>query len=101
MPWKETCPMEQRKAFIRSWLTRQYTMVELCDAFEIAPKTGYKWIARFKELGEAGLVEHSRARHFHPNATPRKILDLLLATRRDHPTYGPKKLVAMLQRQFL
>ncbi len=36
MPWKETCIMDQRRAFIEAWLSREFTMAELCRRFDIA-----------------------------------------------------------------
>jgi len=45
---------------------------EICERFEISRKTGYKWLARYKESGPAGLLERSRRPHHSPNATPRR-----------------------------
>ena len=35
MPWKETCAMEEREAFVQAWLSREFTMSELCERFEV------------------------------------------------------------------
>ena len=37
------------------------------------------------------------APHRHPNQTGREVVERLIATRQEHPTWGPKKLVAWLQ----
>ena len=51
MPWKETCPMDERQRFISDWLKRDWTMSDLCAHYDISRKTGYKWLDRFKEGG--------------------------------------------------
>jgi len=56
MPWKETCTMNERESFIQSWLSRCFSVTELCERFGISRKTGYKWIRRFKAEGMTGLV---------------------------------------------
>ncbi|MDH3673253.1 MAG: helix-turn-helix domain-containing protein [Gammaproteobacteria bacterium] len=47
MPWKETCAMQQRQAFIEAWLSREFSKSELCRRFGISRPTGDKWIERF------------------------------------------------------
>ncbi|BCS31229.1 hypothetical protein TBR22_A04290 [Luteitalea sp. TBR-22] len=46
MPWKETCPMDQRVAFIADWLREGWTMTELAARYGISRKTAYKWVCR-------------------------------------------------------
>src|SRR6266704_3117823 len=67
MPWLETSPVEQRERFIRDQRLELYTMVELCARYGISRKTGYKWLARFEEAG------------------------------RQHPSWGPAKLLARIE----
>ena len=57
MPWKETCAMEEREAFVQAWLSREFTMSELCQRFEVSRPTGYKWVERFRSEGRAGLAD--------------------------------------------
>ena len=42
MPWKETCPRDQRVAFIADWLRDEWTMTELAERYGISRKTAYK-----------------------------------------------------------
>ena len=44
MPWKETCPMEERMKFVVYYLEQEYSMSALCRGFGISRKTGYKII---------------------------------------------------------
>ena len=42
MPWKETCPRDQRVAFIADWLRDEWTMTELAERYGVSRKTAYK-----------------------------------------------------------
>ena len=42
MPWRETCPMEQRLEFVREYESELFTMTELAAQYGISRKTGYK-----------------------------------------------------------
>lgn len=55
MPFKEVNPMEQKKSFIRDYLSGYYYFNSLCESYGISRKTGYKWVKRYNDLGEAGL----------------------------------------------
>jgi len=65
MPWKETCVMDQRIAFVSAALRDEAPMSELCAAFGISRNTGYKWLRRWRDEGPAGLEDRSRAPHGH------------------------------------
>jgi len=98
MPWKEICPMEERMRFVVYYLEQEYSMSSLCREFGISRKTGYKIIYRYFNEGMSGLANRSRARHHHPNAVSESIIQSVLDTRVNHPSWGPKKLRAWLQR---
>ena len=55
--------MEGRVRFIADYRARLYSMTELCERFRVSRKTGYKWVQRFDEEGEEGLLDRSRAPH--------------------------------------
>ncbi len=61
MPWKETCAMEQREAFIAAWLDGGFSMSELSRRFGVSRPTAYKFVERFRHWGPAGLCDASRA----------------------------------------
>jgi len=73
-------------------------MTELARLFGISRKTGYKWVGRYDEAGKLGLADRSRARETQDHATPRNVVDVLLAARDDYPTWGAKKLIPLLVR---
>lgn len=99
MPWKETCTMNERMKFVGLYLTHEWSMAALCREFGISRKTGYKVVRRYLEDGPGGLVDRSRAPHGHAAAVSPDVEWAVLAARRDHPTWGPRKLRALLERQ--
>ncbi len=70
-----------------------------CRRFGVSRKTGYKWLARYETEGVAGLVERSRAPLNHPQEVSAAIAERCLAVRRVHPTWGPVKVRAWLERR--
>ena len=99
MPWKETCVMHERIAFLAAYLRDEAPMSELCAAFGISRKTGYKWLARYRADGPQGLHDRSRAPRQHGRRMAPELADAILALRRDRPHWGPRKLRAVLCRQ--
>jgi len=96
MAWKETTPMKERAQFVDAWLEGEVSVAELCRRFGISRKTGYKWIARHLEPGEATFRDRSRRPHTSPQATDAALVDAIVALRKQRPTWGPRKLRAVL-----
>jgi len=99
MSWKARCVMDERRGFIEDWLKGEWTVVSLCRAYGVSRKTGYKWIARFKESGFVGLEDRSRAPMRRPNAVPPGMVERIVATKRAHVRFGPLKILHVLKRQ--
>lgn len=91
--------MDQRVAFIADWLRDEWTMTELAERYQISRKTAYKWVDRYEVDPEHGLAERSRAPHAHGRAVADELRVAVLALRRAHPHWGPKKLRAVLLRR--
>jgi len=100
MPWSETTPMSERMRFIWQLESCEFTMTELCEAFGIARKTGYKWAQRYAEEGWEGLKDRSRAPTQCPHRTEKRCEDQLVAWRRKHPSWGARKLLSRLERRY-
>ncbi len=100
MPWKETCAVEQRMAFVREVLAGDLSKAALCRLYGISRPTGDKWLERFTLMGQAGLNDLSTAPHVHPNQIAEELADVLLDLRRQHMTWGPRKLLAHLERHW-
>lgn len=99
MPWRQTDPMTERARFVLAYQDDLYSMTELCDRFHISRKTGYKWLARYKEDGLEGLKEQNRTPHACPHRTAPAAEEALLEARRRHPTWGARKLLPWLARK--
>ena len=51
MPWKECSVMDERLRFVAQLLDGE-PMTEVCRAFGISRKTGYKIFNRYKDYGQ-------------------------------------------------
>ena len=89
--------MDQRVAFMADWLRDEWTMSDLAYRYGISRKTAYKWIERYEGDPAHGLADRSRAPHQHGRAMADDLRDAVLALRRAHPRWGPKKLRAILR----
>jgi putative transposase len=81
-------------------LDRGEKLTDLCREYGISRKTGEKFKRRFRELGPVGLEDQSRAPKAIPHKTPPELVEVLLAERRLHPTWGPKKIKEVLERRL-
>ena len=97
MPWMETSPVEQREHFIRDHRLDLYAMAELCARYGISRKTGYKWLARFDEGGRWGCTIAAGPRITARIVLRRAVAAVICAARRQHPSWGPTKLLAWLE----
>jgi len=97
MGWKETCRMRERMRFVMSCEVGEESFSALCRGYGVSRKTGYKWLERYRASGPLGLVDLSRAPHSHRNGTAEPLCDRVVAVRRAHPRWGPKKIRAWLE----
>lgn len=100
MPWKEVSPMCERASFIAACQRGEESMAELCRWYGISRKTGYKWLKRFEEEGDDGLLERSRIPHHQANRVPVGIETRICALRKQHSLWGPKKLYVELHKEL-
>lgn len=98
MPWSETTAMDERLQFVAGLRRGTEEMAVLCRRYGVSRKTGYKRRDRYAAAGAAGLAERLHAVHHCPHATGPDAVEALCELRRRHPTWGPKKLLAVLRR---
>ena len=96
MPWKEVSSMSQKRDFVALASADNANLRELCRRFQISPTTGYKWLKRYQEAGEAGLHDRSRRPHHSPTKTTFEKEQLIVALRRKHPAWAGRKLHSRL-----
>ena len=89
--------MDQRVALIADWLRDEWTLTALAERYQISRKTAYKWVERYDADPATGLADRSRAPTVHGRAMGAPIRAAVLALRRAHPHWGPKKLRAVLR----
>jgi putative transposase len=99
MPWKETDSVNERMKFIAACKSSEEVFAVLCERFEISRKTGYKWLNRYDDFGPKGLEDRSSAPLTHPHAVSEQMNDRVLAIRRKHSRWGPKKIRVILGRE--
>lgn len=97
MSWLETAPMDQRLQFLIDYASGLYGVTELCIRYGVSRSVGNALIARYRIEGFAAAAYQSRAPLSCPHRTSDDIVEELLEERRSHPTWGPKKIKAVLE----
>jgi transposase InsO family protein len=97
MPWKEVSTMSLRLEFVTLAQEPAVNFRDLCRRFGVSPKTGYKWLRRFRHGGEAALADRSRRPRHAPGRTAAATEQAVLELRGQHPAWGGRKLRARLR----
>ena len=97
MGWKESDRVSERKEFVRLASVQGANVSQLCERFGVSRKTGYKWLQRWRDQGEEGLVDRSRRPSKCPGQTDRSIEQKVLRIRAAHPAWGGRKIRKRLQ----
>jgi len=98
MAWKSVSPMDERTKFVLEAQLDLWTITDLCQRYGISRKTGYKWLNRFDQQGFDGLKERSRAPKRCAHRSAEDIVEQVLAQRKRHSKWGPKKIADALKR---
>ena len=69
MPWKETCVMDEKTAFIAECLRGELPMTALCERYGISRDTGYRLLGRYREEGPGGLEPSRPSRRQRADGT--------------------------------
>jgi putative transposase len=91
--------MDERVKFVARRLAGE-AMAELCREFGISRKTGYKIFDRYQECGIHGLNDRSRRPHRYANQLPFEVENYILNVKREHPSWGARKIRERLLRRF-
>jgi putative transposase len=97
MSWPTGSLISIRQQFACAALAQREPFVQLCRRFHIARSTGYKWLARFRRHGRAGLQDRSRRPQRSPHQLHSRWRQALRQLRRRHSFWGPRKLRARLR----
>jgi transposase InsO family protein len=99
MPWRETKLEDVRLNFIEAVSLHSGCFYEVCDAFGISRKTGYKWIKRFQEGGLSNLADKRRCPRNRPRDTEDDVVTAIINAKLRRPHWGASKLKAILERE--
>lgn len=100
MPWQEVTRVSLRKEFVMLAMQPGSNRRELCRRFGIAPKTGYKWLARYAEQGPSGLDDRSRRPRRSPTRTAAEVEHSVIRLRHEsRDSWGGRKLARLLENQ--
>lgn len=80
-----TCPAS-RALIVSRVLDEGWTVVDVAPAAGVSRTTVYKWVRRFEQEGEAGLLDRSSRPHASPRRTPKRRRELVLKLRRSRLT---------------
>lgn len=76
-----------RSLLVRRIIDHGLRPVEAAQAMGVSSRTAYKWLQRYQEEGEAGLLNRSSRPHRCPHATAGKTIRRLIQLRRQRQTY--------------
>lgn len=96
MPFKETCAVDQRMRLVARWSEDEGNFSALCREFGISRKTGYEWLGRYEREGPGGLEDREPLAAWCPHRTLAEIEDRLVLARKEHPSWGPRKVRSWL-----
>src|SRR5438445_4691929 len=99
MPWKASSVMEERLRFVARLLDGE-GMSDVCREFGISRKTGYKIFNRYKDDGLEALTDRSRRPVRYANQLPDQIERTIVATKKDKPHWGARKIRELLIRRL-
>jgi putative transposase len=91
--------MDERIRFIGRLLEGE-KMAPLCREFGISRVTGYKIFNRYKDCGLDGLNKRSRAPYRQANRLPYQVERTILGIKKEHPSWGARKIRDKLIREF-
>jgi transposase InsO family protein len=91
MPWKECNRMDERLRFVARLLEGEKMSV-MCREFGISRPTGYKIFNRYKDFGLDGLQDRSRRPYRHANRLLFQVERVIVAIKREHPSWGARKI---------
>lgn len=97
MPWKACNTMTLKHEFVELARQEGANLRDLCRRFCISPTTAYKWLHRFEQQGDLGLVDRSRKPLNSPAICSPEIQAAVIAVRTEHPTWGGRKINWRLQ----
>src|SRR5690349_21093406 len=92
-------PSEHPRRIDLQVLAKEGSVVELAQQYGVSRKTIYKWLSRYDSKGLSGLVDESRRPKRSPMKTSAELALEIVQVRKEHPRWGPKKIVAIMAKR--
>lgn len=99
MPFRETSRMEERVQIFLEYESGNWRVSELCQRHGICRDTFYEWRKRKRSGDPEWFRDRSHAPLQCSQTTSETIAEKVVAARRQFPYLGPRKLLALLDRQ--
>jgi putative transposase len=100
MAWELKNVENQRKELTDKYIRGESSMTDLSIEYGVSRKTAYKWVNRYQANGPKGLEDLSKAPKKPYVLFNEGIIDIAIELKLKHPTWGPKKVLARLKRDF-
>lgn len=99
MNWRDDVVTQSafRKQLLERVGSGDASVREVCQQLGVSEKTFYKWQARYRRWGEAGLENRSRRPRHSPKRTDQAIEAEVLELRRRYPDWGARKIESLLK----
>lgn len=88
---------ELKRLFLDDYLSRVFSMTELCAQYGVSRQSGYVLVERFRREGYGCVEPRSHAPHRPGRMTEEALVAQIVAAREAHPHWGPRKLKAWLE----
>lgn len=98
MPWEKPDVISLRREFVQLASQVGSNKRLLCKRYGISSRTGYKWIQRYRQSGDAGLVDKSRKPKYSPLHTTVSMEQAVLQMRAE-TGWGGRKIARVLQNE--
>src|SRR4051812_44135295 len=74
--------LNQRRRMVGRVLEQGWSLTKAAEAAEVSERTCSKWVARYRQQGELGLLDRSSAPHRIPHRTPADRVEVIELLRR-------------------
>lgn len=102
VPWENSSKQTERERFVKAVLAKEDHFTKLCQRYGVSRSSGYRALRRFGANGGAGLAEGVLGRKLGAVSARRSRWQAeVLAARKRHPSWGPKKLRWLLASEHL
>jgi transposase InsO family protein len=94
----ELSVVEQRYHAVMEVLAGRVPVTEVAERYGVSRKSVHAWLNRYRDEGLAGLSDRSHRPRGHPLQLAAEVEALVCQLRRDHPRWGPRRIVYELSR---